>query len=247
MKKMLGAALIAAAAGISGTALAADLPVKAPVYKAEPLFNWTGFYGGIGGGYSWGKSRTTIQTTPNPTSTDIKHDGGLANVAGGYCYQQAGALAVACLELRYDFPKEKGSGTVPVTPTPIIARSTIDPLLLGLHLGFLTDRNRQLWYGAGGLAFGEVGGTLSASGNSISGDEWKTGWYLGVGTERMIDAHWSWKIEYDYVRLTNGDGVALQGSGRGVPAAAGGGAPTVGGKAYDNIVTVGLNYRFGSR
>jgi outer membrane immunogenic protein len=51
MKKILGAA-IAAAALCGAPAIAADMPVKAPVYKAhEPLFDWTGFYAGgsIGG------------------------------------------------------------------------------------------------------------------------------------------------------------------------------------------------------
>lgn len=244
MKKLLGAVLVAAATGISGAAFAADLPVKA---VAAPLFNWTGFYGGINGGYSWGKSRATVPTTPTPTSAEVRHDGGLASVEGGYCYQQIGAVTVACLELRYDFPKEKGSGTLPTTPTPLAVRTAIDPLLLGLHYGFLTDRNQQLWYAAGGLAFGEVGGTMTGGGGSASGSEWKTGWYVGLGTERMIDQHWSWKLEYDYVRITNGDGAQLSGTRAVFPAAPGSGAPTAGGKAYDNILTVGINYHFGTR
>ena len=43
---------------------AADLPPQAPamVYKAPPpvLFNWTGFYVGVNGGYSWGTANTTV-------------------------------------------------------------------------------------------------------------------------------------------------------------------------------------------
>jgi outer membrane immunogenic protein len=48
---------IALAALIVGPALAADMPVKAPVYKAPPpvvVYNWTGFYVGVNAGYSWG-------------------------------------------------------------------------------------------------------------------------------------------------------------------------------------------------
>jgi outer membrane immunogenic protein len=44
---------------IAGPAMAADMPVKAPVYKARPpvaAFNWTGFYLGGNLGYSWGRS-----------------------------------------------------------------------------------------------------------------------------------------------------------------------------------------------
>ena len=31
------------------------MPAKAPVYVA-PAYNWTGFYAGINGGYSWGRA-----------------------------------------------------------------------------------------------------------------------------------------------------------------------------------------------
>jgi outer membrane immunogenic protein len=37
-------------------AMAADLPVKAPPPIAAPLPTWTGFYAGLNGGYSWGRS-----------------------------------------------------------------------------------------------------------------------------------------------------------------------------------------------
>jgi outer membrane immunogenic protein len=58
MKRLLaGVALVALS---SGLALAADLRVKAPVYKAPPptpIFSWTGFYVGANAGYSWGDWR----------------------------------------------------------------------------------------------------------------------------------------------------------------------------------------------
>src|SRR5712692_3442762 len=54
MKKLL-AASIAAAAFCSAPAIAADMPVKAPIYKAvTPPFDWTGFYAGGQVGYAWG-------------------------------------------------------------------------------------------------------------------------------------------------------------------------------------------------
>ena len=71
----------------------------------------------------------------------------------------------------------------------------------------------MMWYAAGGVAVGEVGGktpvaTPGVGGTSTAnpGNKRTTGWFLGAGIERMIDQHWSWKIEYDYVRLTNGSG-----------------------------------------
>src|SRR6185312_17255525 len=241
MKKFFAAA-IALSALLSAPAIAADLPVK-----VAPLFNWTGWYAGINGGYSWGRSRVTVGTTD---VFSVKHDGGLASGEGGYCWQQIGAVTVTCLELRYDFPKERSrrntlttGGGDPITPT-----TEIDPFLFGPHFGYLTDQNRQLWYVAGGLAVGQVGGRIDQTGQASTADvgtEWKAGWFLGAGTERMIDQHWSWKLEYDYVRIGDGSGASgtFTAGGR-IPA---GTAATVGGHAYDNIITVGINYHFGTR
>jgi outer membrane immunogenic protein len=48
-------------------AAAADLAVKAPVYKAPPpivaVYNWTGFYIGANVGYSWGRANTDYDAT----------------------------------------------------------------------------------------------------------------------------------------------------------------------------------------
>jgi len=57
--------LIAAFALVSSVpserAFAADIP--APVYKAAPAavaYSWSGFYGGIHGGYGWGSDNVSI-------------------------------------------------------------------------------------------------------------------------------------------------------------------------------------------
>jgi outer membrane immunogenic protein len=75
-------------------AAAADLARKAPVYKAPPViidpWTWTGIYVGLNAGYSWGKSRTTVDyfntltglAIPAPagsiTSADFNLNGGIA-------------------------------------------------------------------------------------------------------------------------------------------------------------------------
>ena len=61
--------LIAAIATVAATsAMAADLPMKQPVYTkapvyVEPIFDWTGFYVGGNLGYSWGRSSDTSTVT----------------------------------------------------------------------------------------------------------------------------------------------------------------------------------------
>jgi opacity protein-like surface antigen len=72
-------------------ASAADMPVKAPGYKAPvvaPLYNWTGPYIGIAGGYGWGHSN---QTDPGIIINDDGSygvNGGLLGGTLGYNWQQ---------------------------------------------------------------------------------------------------------------------------------------------------------------
>jgi len=88
---------IAAVASLLATsALAADLPArtytKAPVY-VDPGYNWTGFYAGVNGGYSWGRADTAFApvTTifPTPAFAPVRRnvDGGLAGGQLGYNWQ----------------------------------------------------------------------------------------------------------------------------------------------------------------
>ena len=79
MKKLVlaGAAL---AALIAGPAMAADLPVKAA--PIVPIYDWTGFYIGINGGYSWGRSNTTVSYFNTITGAPIIPPAGSITDAG---------------------------------------------------------------------------------------------------------------------------------------------------------------------
>ena len=58
MQKSVVTAAVIATLFFAVSANAADLPVKAPVYKAPPplaSYNWTGLYLGINGGGAWGR------------------------------------------------------------------------------------------------------------------------------------------------------------------------------------------------
>jgi outer membrane immunogenic protein len=71
MKKFLLGGTMLAALAVGAPALAADLPVKAPVYKAvaPEIFSWTGFYVGGNIGYSWGRGDTDFTETTSGTSS----------------------------------------------------------------------------------------------------------------------------------------------------------------------------------
>jgi outer membrane immunogenic protein len=254
----VSALAVGAYLGLSGMASAADLPFKA-LPPPVPLFVWTGFYGGANVAYSWGSSLATSDVTllAATYSDGVTHRGWEASVEGGYCYQQSPTTNfVACLEVRYDFPAERGSTTyIPIPGAPVTNTDHIDPLLIGPHLGFTTNANRTLWYAAGGLAIGQVSGNSVAIGPAGAGNPtanppsaWATGWFVGAGMEQMLSNNWGLKVEYDYVHLNTG-GITAQYTG-GTPATTDFNYPgfpataTLASHPFDNVVTAGINYHF---
>ena len=82
MKKFL--ALFIAIAGLFSTsALSADLPAKAPVYKAAaaPTFNWTGCYIGANVGGGWARKHIVDQEPGLVGVTRDRHES--SGVVGG--------------------------------------------------------------------------------------------------------------------------------------------------------------------
>ena len=112
----------------------------------------------------------------------------------------------------------------------------------------------------GGLAYGSVGATDVVSGVNITGPQGvngststpftgasssstlRAGWTLGVGVEGVIIGNWTAKLEYLYVDLGNVSGSFA------TPLIAPSGALAISSYSShitDNIVRVGVNYKFG--
>lgn len=119
MKRSLLIAAVLASATFP--ALAADLPVKAPMMPVAvaPAWSWTGFYIGGNAGYSWGRSRSNVDYF-NPvngapivppagsiTANDFKLDGAVAGGQVGYNWQTGSW--VWGLEADAQWTGEKGS------------------------------------------------------------------------------------------------------------------------------------------
>jgi outer membrane immunogenic protein len=251
MKKFLLVG-IAAAALYGAPAMAAEMPLKA---VADPLFNWTGWYGGGNAGYSWGQVKETVTNVAATVSYSrtVHVRGGEGSGEGGYCWQpnRTAGAAVTCFEIRYDFPHERGTGDTPDPNIPTRSTEHIATFLIGPKLGFLTDANRTFWYGAGGVAIDDAKDSASVTGDTAAGSKtkWRTGFFVGAGVERMIDQHWSVKLEYDLEYFGSGSGFNNMLSPCTFRGNIGcfGTSPVVRvGKATDNIVSVGLNYHFGS-
>src|SRR5262245_60864793 len=126
MRFLLGAA---AALLIGGSpVMAADLPVKARPVVVD-TWSWTGFYIGINGGYSWGRSRSDVVfSTPagviippagSVTDASFNLNGGLFGGQAGYNWQ-SGSNWVWGLEGDLQWSRERGTAAFFCSATPLI-------------------------------------------------------------------------------------------------------------------------------
>jgi outer membrane immunogenic protein len=251
-----------ATALLGGAALAADLPTRkaAPAFvPPAPVVSWTGFYIGVNGGYAGDQFKYPFSGYYDPYisgggSANLTSSGFLGGLQAGYNWQFASSW-VAGAEADIDATSITGKvgvgasglyGTNPGVPVSgSFAAKSEQPYLATLRarLGYLVT-DRFLAFATGGLAFGDVKSSVSATA-SLDGNAYgpytyskttnHTGWTLGAGVEYMINKNWTFKTEYLYVDL--GSQTLLSGSGEGY-------AYSLKVHPTDNIVRAGLNYKF---
>jgi outer membrane immunogenic protein len=267
MRKLLLAGVTLAALGVTVSAEAADLPVE-PVYKGGPLivpvYDWTGFYVGISGGYSRGNASNSYTITGfAPVAGSTQMDGGVFGGQAGFNWQPTRNFVVgleADLQGTWqngtDNPPGVSAACVPVTPQCIVTADVVgvDQKLRWFgtaraRLGFLPWDHVMLFV-TGGAAFGEVesNATITNTATGLFGATTRTiasgtatntraGWTAGGGSEWVLSGPWTAKLEYLFVDL-----------GTVTNSFVGGGAvPTVVASSHvrDNVVRIGINYRFG--
>jgi outer membrane immunogenic protein len=225
----LGAAALVSI-GITGTASAADMAVKAPPMAAPAvIYNWTGGYVGFNLGGTWNDSRADVFPTGcflssvtcggGPANNPIRSDSNRLNqaaftggVQAGYNWQRD----------RWVFGVEGDINYNGVNDGVAVARPLVAPLA-GTMLHAETDklqwfgtvRGRAgitatpnfLIYATGGLAFGQVKSATAVAFTTTpdtyagSLDDTRFGWTVGGGGEWMFAPNWSVKAEYLYVDL----------------------------------------------
>jgi outer membrane immunogenic protein len=264
--KTIAASALAAMA-VASAASAADLAArpytKAPVMA--PVYDWTGFYIGGNVGYSWGRSSDT-STLTNGAGTVLFTTGAGANMDGvigggqiGYNWQIQNW--VWGLEADIQGSDQKGRrdylcptgvctppfGVIAVFPGPAV------PVALDQKLEwFGTVRGRVgvlatpqvLFYATGGLAYGEVNtsAVIGAGAFGFNAHDTRVGYTVGAGVEGAIGGNWTAKLEYLYMDLGRTSGTFLTT----IPALGGGVLSyNYSSRITDNIVRVGLNYKFG--
>lgn len=238
--RRIGLALLASTMFV-GAAAAADMPRKAPIYKAPVMmtaqpYNWTGFYVGGNIGGSWGRQDDSIGGGVIGTNSVNGIIGG-----GQIGYNWQVNQIVFGLETDFQGSGQKGDGSFTGAPG-IVPASTFTYSNKLDWFGTVRGRvgyafDRWLPYVTGGWAYGHgslsgavTGGATGAG--STSADY--SGWTIGGGLEYAFLNNWSAKLEYLYVDFGNAPSVTL------APSA----AVLSAGHLTDNIVRVGLNYKF---
>jgi high affinity Mn2+ porin len=217
-----------------GATFAADLPLKAPAFKApafKAVYDWTGFY--LGGHVGYGGGGLGPGSHPLPEQgVFLPHS--VTGLIGGYQvgYNRQlpngivlGIEADASFTSPLDVPR--------LTPAPFNA--TID------YAGTARGRvgyafGRLLPYVTGGVAWGHSHVDVNDGGGNVVSSPGQTqlGWTAGAGVEYAVSGNWSARLEYEYIDLSR----------RTIDLGAFG-MPGVNVDPDIHLVKLGLNYRFG--
>lgn len=226
-----------AATLLAGTALAADLPRKAPAGAfVSPGYNWTGFYVGGHVGYGWANSSWTAVT--DAASVSMTNNGFLGGGQIGFNYQ-VGAVVFG-LEADYSRTAIKGDSPTFVDPddgdTAVFNPRLRWTSLVTGRVGYAFDR--YLAYVKGGAAFGNINleARDPASGERASTSFNRTGWTLGAGLEVALDQNWSARLEYAYIDFGSKNQTLLDDDASADPTSV---------RYRSQQVKLGVNYRFG--
>ncbi|MCX5493508.1 porin family protein [Kaistia dalseonensis] len=217
MKNFLlaGAAVLA----MTGAASAADLTVEpAPVAPiVSPVFDWSGFYVGVHGGGGWGSFGTSLA---NSFFDDASGAFGGAQI--GYNYQTGPLVLGVQTDMAFANINSTGSLFLPNDTEAKLKWLGMTTL----RAGYAADT--WLFYGKGGVAYGELEAGISWLNASAS--SWQVGWTLGAGVEKAFTKNITGFLEYDYVDLgSNSINTSLGNSDV---------------DFTTSLVKVGLNYKF---
>jgi outer membrane immunogenic protein len=197
MIRKLALSITALLAG-SSMAMAADMPVKAPVPVPVEEYNWSGFYiGGFVGGV-WGETSTFASGSGVPIT--IEPSGVVAGVHAGVDWQLANRIV---LGLRVAAPFGVNLEETVVDPTfPTTVRHIAElnwAVLFTGHIGMAYGR--WLPYIGGGLAVAEGKGTFSSPGGTGSSEQLHTGFTALAGIRYGFSDRWWGAIQYNYTDL----------------------------------------------
>jgi outer membrane immunogenic protein len=168
-KLLCGVSLLASLVASVGAAGAADLAVKAPIYKAAPpviLSDWAGFYVGVNGGGGWGSDDLDFATGNN-----VKTSGGLIGAHAGYNWQ-FGSYVIG---VEGDFD----AADISKTDAGGFKHKTDELGTVRARAGYVFMPN-LLAYGTAGYAYGHT--TITPNWADVD----QNGWVAGAGVEYKV-------------------------------------------------------------
>lgn len=224
--------VVATALAFGSGAFAADLPFPtaptAYVPTTNSYYDWGGIYVGANGGFGFGNSNWTS----NGFSTgSFPAEGFLIGGTVGANFQ--GGPWIFGLEADADYNSISGSisnaGCAAIAPGPTCQTSAPWFGLGRLRAGYAFDR--VLLYGTGGLALGD---NRASSGGAVQ-SSLEIGWTAGIGLEVAVTGNWTGKIEYLYVTFPEG-----------LPCPISCFSPAGSVALNENLIRIGINYKFNS-
>ena len=243
MKKLV----IAASLVVFGTAAASAADLAPSYYKApppmlSPLYNWSGFYAGINGG--WGTSHNCWTRTATAGAAVLPvsegcHDASGGTVGGQLGYRWQAGPWVFGLEAQGNWADFRGSNPSLLFGGIATNRTKIDAF--GLFTGQVGYAwNNVLAYVKGGAAVTDnrfdglstIGGFVT----DTAGSNTKWGGTVGAGIEYAFAPNWSAAVEYDHLFMGS-DNYAFNTAGLATR------NESI--KQDADLVTVRVNYRFG--
>jgi outer membrane immunogenic protein len=187
---------------LTGLAQAADLAAPAAPAPVVETVNWTGPYGGVQIGGTFGQS--AISVSGIGLNTTIDPSGVLGGGFGGYNVQIQNFVLGG--EAEFNLLSNKQSST------PIVNGVFYNTSTYGNWDASVNGRIGYAWknllvYAIGGYAFSDTGTTINANGRQIFGNtQTVNGYDVGGGFETIFAPNWSARLEYryyDYQNVTN--------------------------------------------
>jgi outer membrane immunogenic protein len=239
---------VALSALVAGPAMAADLAVRAPAYKAPPpvpvYFSWTGCYVGGHVGGLWARKEWTNRDALAGVAVGTSYgshdaDSWLGGVQAGCDYQFAGGFVIG-VQGDYAWTNAEGSNANLV---PLFAGETNNSRIKSLstvtgRIGYAWDR--FLGYVKGGGAWEKDEYNITFAGTTFAtAGETRSGWTVGVGGEYAFTNYFSGFVEYNYYDFGTRDILFTGFFGPGI------GTNLIEVKETKSVVRAGLNWRFG--
>jgi outer membrane immunogenic protein len=208
---LLGLATVATlGASVPLDAMAADLPVRAPVAVPAPapvITDWSGFYIGVVGGYAWATGHFVGTGTGVGQNNDVSMPGWLIGGRIGFDFQLSPMFVLGAVA---DLSWADLSGQTCVAKFACVPAE--DAFAIGKMKWFSTVRARAglgfgnaLVYATGGLAMAGLKGSLTnltAPGDpTLTDSHTHFGWTVGGGIDYRLWTNLVVGVEYLYVDL----------------------------------------------